>query len=114
MPTVRLVLSFSFIFLAVTHTVAVTPDECEWPRGKKAKGTYPCHIDADNSACCALNEVCLEGGLCYGSSGLPYRGACAGGWGNTDICPDACGQLEDDIDYQEDSGMRLRFRSSRQ
>ncbi|GAB1211967.1 hypothetical protein ATERTT37_001092 [Aspergillus terreus] len=75
---------------------------CYFPDGTKADASYqPCNPSASESACCALNktngalnDICLDNGLCYSqdsvNSGLIFQNACTKqSWG-TAACPKYC------------------------
>ena len=74
--------------------ISVTPSTlaqtCKWKNGQDAIDFYACDPTAAQSSCCLQGEACVNNGLCYGSLGIPYRGACVGGWGNDTACPTFC------------------------
>ena len=72
------------LLLATVHA-----QNCTWIDGTPAIGYKPCNPIAEASSCCLEGEACLTSGLCYGSLGLVYRGACLGGW-HVGECPDFC------------------------
>ncbi|KAL6228907.1 hypothetical protein BDW75DRAFT_123496 [Aspergillus navahoensis] len=83
-------------FIRVLHVLAQSDSNtsrCAWPDGTVAD-LVPCSPDAERTACCIQGETCLTSGLCYGTVGLPYRGACKGGWDDPSICPNVCNDLE--------------------
>lgn len=63
---------------------------CKWKNGQDATDYFACDPTAAQSQCCLQGEACVSSGYCYGSLGVIYRGACAGGWGNDTACPQAC------------------------
>lgn len=88
---IKALLLFSILFRDVC--ALLTSVDCRWPDGTDSNGRIPCNPDAERSACCLGSEVCLENNLCFGGIGLFYRSACAGGWGDSEICPDFCNDL---------------------
>ncbi|KAF2434194.1 hypothetical protein EJ08DRAFT_730892 [Tothia fuscella] len=77
-------------------TIPENPRTCYWPSGKAVSDNQtelyhytPC-FDGD-SHCCAIGEVCLTNGLCYGAvEGQNYRGACTDSTWRTANCPTFC------------------------
>jgi hypothetical protein len=50
--------------------------QCVWSDGSTADEFVPCDSSATSGSCCKSEEACLTSGLCYGVTGLLYRGAC--------------------------------------
>ena len=78
------------ILFQVQISRATIEQTCVWSDGSIATGLLPCaNSTATSGRCCFAGEACLASGLCYGSLGLVYRGACINSWGGGD-CPTYC------------------------
>jgi hypothetical protein len=100
MDFVLLVLYFSFTVLAQNPTptpqIPTNPRACYWPDGSQVTQNQtdlyhytPC-FEGD-SQCCAIGEVCMTNGLCFGGiEGQVYRGACTDQTYRTANCPTFC------------------------
>ena len=69
--------------------------ECFYPDGIKpnsSDGDYvPCSSnDETPSACCKTGDGCSTSGLCHGSSGFMYRGACTDSTWTAPECAQQC------------------------
>jgi hypothetical protein len=71
--------------LFVNCAYSVVTQDCLWKDGEAADGYVPCTTDptATQGTCCHQGDVCLDSGLCYGSVGLVYRGACMSEWSSS-------------------------------
>lgn len=70
-------------------SIAIVAQTCIWRDGSIATNFLPCgNSTATTGSCCLSGESCLGSGLCYGSIGLVYRGACINTWGGD--CPTYC------------------------
>lgn len=54
-----------------------------------AQGYVACDPSASQGTCCSQGEACLASGLCSGSLGIVYRGACINEW-SSDGCVTYC------------------------
>ena len=78
--------STHLIFFALVAVARA--QSCKWSNGTEAANYVSCNPDSSHSNCCLRGEQCLSSGLCYGTLGLVYRGACTV-WGNPE-CPEYC------------------------
>jgi hypothetical protein len=68
--------------LLISGALADVIQTCTWKDGSVAQNYLPCgNSTATSGPCCLEGETCTENGLCYGSVGLVYRGACINEWG---------------------------------
>jgi hypothetical protein len=67
--------------LLVSGTFAFT-QKCVF-KTAVAQGYAACDPNASQGTCCSDGETCLESGLCYGPSGIIYRGACLNEWSSS-------------------------------
>ena len=89
----RRMLRFSAVLAFSPYALAVT-QKCVWKDGSIALGYVPCNETATSGTCCNEFEGCLSSGLCYGSVGMVYRGACINTWD-----PSSCMTVCDDSEY---------------
>lgn len=67
---------------------------CYLPGGSLDSESTPCNAEADASACCPVNDICLSNGFCFGARdtqpNLLTRASCSDETFSSQNCPQSC------------------------
>lgn len=82
-----IILSISFLPIVYCSKSNST---CYYPSGRIAENDTPCHSQADNSACCPRDSVCLGNSYCFDPLGRMMRSGCTDSTWSDISCPHFC------------------------